>query len=208
MATAYERKQREDGMITPKRISDAKENALRLHALAFAARPVWQADGTTLDLCWMARCERAYSLRSEAKQAGNEIRQKALDRAIVLLQAGAQQASADAQRAIDDYVALCAGIGQVADTDVFAVNCTCVGCIEGQRKRAMWEAERAMRTQFAALFVPALSDASNTPAVVALLVACDSAPLQALGRAMQEFIDKSRVAGVTVDWADSLSLSW
>lgn len=208
MATAQRMKQLESNMVSVKQINDAKEEAQRLHRQAFGAQPVKQTDGTVLELCWSARLDRAYTLRSEARRQKNEMRGIALDRAIAQLSDSAQRAGADAQRAIDDYVGLCARIGQVADTDAFAVDCGCLGCIEGQRRRAMWEAERVMRTQFTALFVPALSDASNMPPVVALLIGCDSAPLQALGAAMQVFVERSREAGLPVVWADSLDLTW
>lgn len=201
-------KQLENDMVTMKQINDAKEEAQRLHRLAFGAQPVKQTDGTVLELCWSARLDRAYTLRSEARRQKNEMRSLALDRAIAQLSDSAQRAGADAQRAVDDYVGLCARIGQVADTDAFAVDCGCLGCVEGQKRRAMWEAERVMRTQLAALFTPALSDASNTPPVVALLAGCDSAPLQALGAAMQAFADCGKAAGSTIVWADSLNLTW
>ncbi len=201
-------KQLENEMVTVKQINEAKEEAQRLHRLAFGAQPVKQSDGTVLELCYQARLDRAYTMRSEARRQKNEMRGAALDRAIAQLSDSAQKAGADAQRAIDDYVGLCARVGQVADTDAFAVDCECVGCIEGQRRRAMWEAERVMRTQFTALFIPALSDASNTPPVVALLVGCDSAPLRTLGGAMQAFVDCSREAGGLIVWSDSLNLTW
>lgn len=204
MATAYERKRLEAGVITPKRIEEAREEAQRLFELAYGAQPVRQPDGTVKMLCWSGRIDRAYRLLAveRGRSSTKPERIEAIEQGIRQLTIVGKRAMDDAQAAIDAYVALVVGAG---GTPVqFELNCGCEGCVEGKLRDTVWEAEAAMRKSVWALFMPAVDDSWALPAIA---MGDNAGLIQSAIEAIRVFVEASRKAGIPPDWRDSLNFS-
>ena len=114
-----------------RQILEAKAEAERLHALAYAPRPVKQADGTTLPLCWSGRVHRAFDVANALQRQGDVAKLAIVEKALATLQAEASAAANKAKLAESAYCELCALAGETP-TFPDVVECPCAGCA-GQR---------------------------------------------------------------------------
>lgn len=203
MATKYEQAMREEAMVAPKKLAEAKERATELHRLAYAPQPIKQPDGTVKELCWMARIERAHTLLTKERTAGNSAQAAAIEKAIAQLQQAATLACAEAEKAFNAYATMAVSVGQ-KQVDDFSVDCRCEGCITGAARRAMWAAEATMRRAVWELLVPDLSDDDALPALVKM----DMEQIRSVGDKIKAFVAACREAQQRPNWRDSLSLEW
>ena len=203
MATKYEQAMREEAMVTPKKLAEAKERALERHRLAYAPQLIKQPDGTVKELCWMARIDRAYILLTKERTAGNSAQAAAIEKAMVQLRQAATLACAEAEKAFNAYATMAVSAGQ-KQVDDFSVDCHCEGCIAGAAQRSMWAAEATMRRAVWELLVPDLSDDDALPAIVKM----DMEQIRSVGDKIKAFVAACREARERPNWRDSLSLEW
>jgi len=114
-----------------RQVLEAKAEAERLHALAYLPRPVKQADGTSMPLCWSGRVHRAFDMANALQRQGDVARLAIVERALVTLQAEAHAAANKAKLAESAYCELCVLAGE-QPTFPDVVECPCAGCV-GQR---------------------------------------------------------------------------
>ena len=177
---------------------ELRDKAIQACALAYAAQPVKQPDGSTLNLCWRGRLHRALLLTWQAQQAGDAAQVATLEKAVAQLEAAMNAAYAKA-------TAACAAAG-ISDADAMPAPCQCAWCVHGENTHAQGQALGLARAALWALVMP--GQGATLPAVVQLIQTADQASsrdqlwhrLKELSDNLQAYAQASQALGETPKW--------
>ena len=183
-----------------RQVLEAKAEAERLHALAYLPRPVKQADGTSMPLCWSGRVHRAFDMANALQRQGDVARLAIVERALVTLQAEAHAAANKAKLAESAYCELCALAGE-QPTFPDVVECTCAGCVGERAALERLDAIAAYREAAWAL----LGTTTERPALLDLMAAANDGKalwrlLEAAHAAMARYEAACNAEGTAPDW--------
>ncbi len=188
-----------------RQVLEAKAEAERLHALAYLPRPVKQADGSVLPLCWHGRIHRAFDIANELQRKGDAAKLTIVRQALDALTAEANASANKAKLAESAYCELCALTGETPTLPEF-VECTCAGCVGeraalerldavAQYREAAWELLGATADQRPALLelVTAAKDERQRDKLWRMLTAASSA--------MARYESACRTMNEAPDWS-------
>lgn len=184
-----------------RQVLEAKAEAERLHALAYLPRPVKQADGTSMPLCWSGRVHRAFDMANALQRQGDVARLAIVERALVTLQAEAHAAANKAKLAESAYCELCALAGE-QPTFPDVVECPCAGCAGQRAAGERLDAIAAYREAAWAL----LGTTTERPALLDLMAAANDGKklwrmLEAATAAMARYEAACNAEGTAPDWS-------
>jgi hypothetical protein len=183
-----------------RQVLEAKAEAERLHALAYLPRPVKQADGTSMPLCWSGRVHRAFDMANALQRQGDVARLAIVERALVTLQAEAHAAANKAKLAESAYCELCVLAGE-QPTFPDVVECPCAGCAGQRAALERLDAVAAYREAAWAL----LGTTTERPALLDLMAAANDGKklwrlLEAAHAAMARYEAACNAEGTAPDW--------
>jgi len=184
-----------------RQVLEAKAEAERLHALAYLPRPVKQADGTSMPLCWSGRVHRAFDMANALQRQGDVARLAIVERALVTLQAEAHAAANKAKLAESAYCELCVLAGE-QPTFPDVVECPCAGCVGERAALERLDAIAAYREAAWAL----LGTTTERPALLDLMAAANDGKklwrmLEAACSAMARYEAACRTMNEAPDWS-------
>lgn len=191
--------------ISQRQIDNARAEAIRLCAEAYAPQPVPQPDGTTLALCWSGRIARGYDKLAIARIAKDEPAIRKIETALAQLQVKATEAFDAAESAKRAWQAMATAAGQTADVDaVYPPVCTCEAC---QANVNQFDHNMARRTYTAMLYDLCAPNRDTPPIIELVRGAAEKGNrdqlwtlLKRVLDAGEAYIDACRAAGVSPNW--------
>ena len=183
-----------------RQVLEAKAEAERLHALAYLPRPVKQADGSTLPLCWHGRIHRAFDIANDLQRKGDAAKLAIVRQALDALTAEANASATKAKTAESAYCELCALTGETPTLPAF-VECDCAGCVGERAALERLDAVAAYREAAWAL----LGTTTERPALLDLMAAANDGKalwrlLEAAHAAMARYEAACNAEGTAPDW--------
>lgn len=183
-----------------RQVLEAKAEAERLHALAYLPRPVKQADGSTLPLCWHGRIHRAFDIANDLQRKGDAAKLAIVRQALDALQAEANASATKAKLAESAYCELCVLTGETPTLPEF-VECPCAGCVGERAALERLDAIAAYREAAWAL----LGTTTERPALLDLMAAANDGKalwrlLEAAHAAMARYEAACNAEGTAPDW--------